>query len=87
MSHEHREPLNGLFCRRPTTEEGRLREALLTALSVALHEEADPLCTGHPDWFATKEVAERLVDEVLAAPVVQAALADKIWRAVLRPNA
>jgi hypothetical protein len=41
-------------------EAGKWREAVRLALSVALHEQADPGCTGTPPYDVTQEQAEKL---------------------------
>jgi hypothetical protein len=51
-----------------------LRAALGTALSVALHEQADPQCTGEPPYDVTQAQAASLIEEIWRAPIVRAAL-------------
>ena len=51
----------------------RLRTALETALSVVLHEEIDPDCSGEPPYSTTHARAVLLTEMVLRAPVVRAA--------------
>jgi hypothetical protein len=64
-----------LAARGSPADESRLREALETALSVVLHDQADPECSGEPPYDATHEQAIALTDAVLRAPIVRAALA------------
>ncbi len=52
-----------------------LREALVTALSVLLHEDADPDCGGDPPYSQTEEQAQALVGRAFATPIVENALA------------
>jgi hypothetical protein len=60
--------------REVVTEVG-LREALETALSVALHEQADPGCSGVPPYDVTHEQAIAITEAMLRTPIVRAALA------------
>ena len=50
-----------------------LREALVTALAVALHEAADPKCEGEPQYSVTQAQAESIADTVML--ITRAALA------------
>jgi hypothetical protein len=52
-----------------------LRDALVTALSVTLHEHADPACSGDPPYGATQEQAVAIVNDMLRMPVIRAVLA------------
>ena len=51
-----------------------LREALTTALTVALHEHFDPECSGLPDYEVTAEQAEKITEWVVRQPIMVAAL-------------
>jgi hypothetical protein len=51
-----------------------LEKALITALSVELHKDADPDCTGQPPYDVTQAQAESLVERIMRSPIVHNAI-------------
>jgi hypothetical protein len=66
---EWRRRIEAALAPAPTAPAG-LREALTTALSVALHEALDPDCLGEPDYMKTAEVAANAVDAAMKVAAI-----------------